>query len=321
MKFSYLAATNSPTILQQSAARIEFMDWTQYWFMFPVAMCVATCAMLSGIGGAAIFIPIFVIIFPLLGPEYPLATSAAIGSALMTEVFGFSSGFIGYYRKRLIDFKSAIPFICVSVPVAIIGALLFSVLQKQEVLLKGAYAVLMLVLCPVILRHTPPKDMLSDSADNDAINAKAEVREITGLDGQTYKFRKPRQGATGKFFTSIGSFLTGFLGVGVGEVILPQLIKRNRVPVAVAAATSVFTVIVTIASASFTQISALIDAGGLSAVPWNLVCYTIPAVIIGGQIGPLLQGRIAQRKLEKAIAILFGIIGLTMGWIVLRTLV
>tara|TARA_Y100000588_G_scaffold380242_1_gene463793 strand:- start:405 stop:1298 length:894 start_codon:yes stop_codon:yes gene_type:complete len=297
------------------------MDWTQYWFMFPVAMCVATCAMLSGIGGAAIFIPIFVIIFPLLGPEYPLATSAAIGSALMTEVFGFSSGFIGYYRKRLIDFKSAIPFICVSVPVAIIGALLFSVLQKQEVLLKGAYAVLMLVLCPVILRHTPPKDMLSDSADNDAINAKAEVREITGLDGQTYKFRKPRQGATGKFFTSIGSFLTGFLGVGVGEVILPQLIKRNRVPVAVAAATSVFTVIVTIASASFTQISALIDAGGLSAVPWNLVCYTIPAVIIGGQIGPLLQGRIAQRKLEKAIAILFGIIGLTMGWIVLRTLV
>lgn len=321
MKFSYLAATNSPTILQQSAARIEFMDWTQYWFMFPVAMCVATCAMLSGIGGAAIFIPIFVIIFPLLGPEYPLATSAAIGSALMTEVFGFSSGFIGYYRKRLIDFKSAIPFICVSVPVAIIGALLFSALQKQEVLLKGAYAVLMLVLCPVILRHTPPKDMLSDSADNDAINAKEEVREITGRDGQTYKFRKPRQGATGKFFTSIGSFLTGFLGVGVGEVILPQLIKRNRVPVAVAAATSVFTVIVTIASASFTQISALIDAGGLSAVPWNLVCYTIPAVIIGGQIGPLLQGRIAQRKLEKAIAILFGIIGLTMGWIVLRTLV
>ena len=87
------------------------MDWTQYWFMFPVAMCVATCAMLSGIGGAALFIPIFVIIFPLLGPEYPLATSAAIGSALMTEVFGFSSGFIGYYRKRLIDFRSAVPFI------------------------------------------------------------------------------------------------------------------------------------------------------------------------------------------------------------------
>ena len=297
------------------------MDWTQYWFMFPVAMCVATAAMLSGIGGAALFIPIFVIIFPLLGSEYPLATSAAIGSALMTEVFGFSSGFIGYYRKRLIDFKSAVQFICVSIPVAIVGALLFGLLQEQEILLKGAYALLMLILCPVILRHTPPRDMLADSTNNDAINADAEIREITGRDGTTYRFRKPRQGTIGAFFTSIGSFLTGFLGVGVGEVILPQLVKRNRVPVAVAAATSVLTVIVTIASASFTQIAALIEAGGLSAVPWNLVCYTIPAVIIGGQIGPLLQGRIEQRKLEKAIAILFGIIGASMAWIVLKSVI
>ena len=297
------------------------MDWTQYWFMFPVAMCIATSAMLSGIGGAALFIPIFVIIFPLLGPEYPLATSAEIGAALMTEVFGFSSGFVGYYRKRLIDFKSALPFICVSVPVAIAGALMFGILQEQEVLLKGAYAVLMLILCPIILRHTPPRDMLSELDDNDAVNAQSEIREITGRNGQTYRFRKPKQGFIGAFFTSIGSFLTGFLGVGVGEVILPQLVKRNHVPVAIAAATSVLTVIVTIASASFTQIAALIDAGGLSAVPWNLVCYTIPAVIIGGQIGPLLQGRIAQRKLEKAIALLFGIIGLAMGWIVLRALI
>ena len=290
------------------------MDWTQYWFMFPVAMCVATCAMLSGIGGAALFIPIFVIIFPLLGPEYPLATSAAIGSALMTEVFGFSSGFIGYYRKRLIDFRSAVPFISVSIPVAIVGALLFGLLQEQEIILKGAYALLMMILCPVILRHTPPRDALAVSEGNDA-----EVRRVTGRDGTEYRFNRPRQGIIGCFFTSIGAFLTGFLGVGVGEVILPQLVKRNNVPVAVAAATSVLTVIVTIASASFTQIAALIEAGGLSAVPWNLVCYTIPAVIIGGQIGPLLQGRIAQQKLEKAIAIVFGIIGVSMAWIVLKT--
>jgi uncharacterized membrane protein YfcA len=48
------------------------------------------------------------------------------------------------------------------------------------------------------------------------------------------------------------------------------------------------------------------------------VCYTIPAVIIGGQIGPWLQGKIAQRTLEKAIALLFGVIGLAMMWIVAR---
>lgn len=77
------------------------MDFTLYWFMLPVSMGVATTAMLSGIGGAALFTPIFLIIVPLLGPEYPLASPvAAIGVALLTETFGFSSGFVGYYRKR-----------------------------------------------------------------------------------------------------------------------------------------------------------------------------------------------------------------------------
>lgn len=297
------------------------LDWVQYWFMFPVAMGVATTAMLSGIGGAALFIPIFVIIFPLLGPEYPLTTAAAIGSALMTEVFGFSSGFIGYYRKKLIDFRSAVPFLIVSVPIAIVGAILLAALKEHEVFLKGAYALLMIALCPIILRHTPPEKVVApQSVGAAAVEDDRPVRSVTGRDGRTYTYRKPRVGAFGAGATGVGGFLTGLLGVGIGEVIMPQLVKRNRVPVAVAAATSVFAVIVTIASASFTQVTALIAAGGVNAIPWNLVAYTVPAVIIGGQIGPRLHGMISQRTMEKAIAILFGIIGVAMAFIVLRQL-
>lgn len=295
------------------------MDWTLYWFMFPVAMCVATSAMLSGIGGAAMFIPLFVIVFPILGPEYPLHTAAAIGSALLTEVFGFSSGFIGYYRKRLIDFRSAVPFFSVSIPIAIVGALMLALLQEHETFLKAAYAVLMLVLCPIIFRHTPPTEMhLEHGAEGADEDHARPIRTITARDGKTHTYRAPRLGALGAAVTSIGGFLTGLLGVGIGEVIMPQLVKRNHVPVAVAAATSVFIVIVTIAAASFTQVAALMAAGGVNAIPWNLVLYTIPAVIIGGQIGPWLQGRIAQRSLERAIAALFGVIGLAMLWIVAR---
>ena len=295
------------------------MDWALYWFMFPVSICIATSAMLSGIGGAALFIPIFVIIFPLLGPEYPLHTAAAIGTALMTEVFGFSSGFVGYYRKRLIDFRSAVPFILVAVPVAIGGALMLAVLKDHEGFLKGAYAILMLVLCPIILRHTPPAAITHAPPDGAAAPAdNRPIHSVTARSGETYRYHAPRQGFSGSLITGAGSFLTGLLGVGIGEVIMPQLVKRNRIPVAVAAATSVFIVIVTIASASFTQIAALIAAGGVNAIPWNLVCYTIPGVILGGQIGPWLQGKIEQRSMEKAIALLFGVIGIAMMWIVVR---
>ena len=143
------------------------------------------------------------------------------------------------------------------------------------------------------------------------------VLRITSSEGVTYSYNKPTQGI-GAIATGIGGFLTGLLGVGIGEVVMPQLTKRNNMPVPVAAATSVFVVIVVIAAASFTQISTLIAEGGIHAVPWNVVVYTIPAVIIGGQIGPRLQGKISQRSMEKSIGFLFLLIGLAMSYIAIR---
>ncbi len=292
------------------------MDFGLYWFMLPVSMGVATTAMLSGIGGAALFTPIFLIIFPLLGPEYPLqSTVAAIGVALLTETFGFSSGFVGYYRKRLIDFRSALPFIAVGVPVAIVGAIVARFVDPD--FLKGAYGILMLVLAVILIRHhehAPEGEIVAESTVG-AMDARPK-RTIRARDGQVYTYRVPRQGI-GAVATGVGAFLTGMVSVGIGEVIMPQLVKRNRVPVAVAAATSVFTVIVVVASASFTQISALVAEGGLAAVPWNLVAYTIPGVIIGGQIGPRLQGKVPQQVMIRAIGILFAIIGVAMLWLVI----
>ena len=285
------------------------MDFTLYWFMFPISILVATTAMVSGIGGAALFTPIFLIIFPLLGPEYPLQSAAAVvGVALLTETFGFSSGFVGYYRKGLIDFKSALPFIAVGVPVAIAGALVLQFMNRS--VLTGAYGALMMVLAWVMIRHHVPVEHEIELLTAGEKNGR-EPRSITGADGTVYNYLKPRQGK-GAIATSVGAFLTGMLSVGIGEVVMPQLAKHNRVPIPVAAATSVFVVIITIASASFTQISALIASGGVNAVPWNLVAYTVPAVIIGGQIGPRLQGKISQHRMERAIGILFAVIGFAM---------
>lgn len=304
------------------------MDFTLYWFMFPVSICVATVAMLSGIGGAALFIPIFLIIFPILGPEFPLSEFAstvgvkgavvAIAVALLTETFGFSSGFVGYYRKRLIDFKSAVPFLAVSIPFAIGGALVvFWAGEKlNENYIKAGYGVIMLLIAFILVRHVGHAGPVKNNPGEIGAE-KGEQRTINARDGKTYTYPVPRQGR-GAVATAVGGLLTGMVGVGMGEVMIPQLVKRNRVPVAVAAATSVLIVIVTVAAASFTLIYQLIQAGGVNAVPWHLVAYTIPAVIIGGQIGPLLQGKVSQRAMENAIGILFAVIGVAMIWIVTR---
>ena len=73
---------------------------------------------------------------------------------------------------------------------------------------------------------------------------------------------------------------------------------------------NVAVVIVTAACASITLIAQIVSAGG--AVAWHLVAWTIPGVLIGGQIGPRLQGRIAPHTMRRAIAILFVILGTAM---------
>ncbi|MCH8237825.1 MAG: sulfite exporter TauE/SafE family protein [Proteobacteria bacterium] len=315
------------------------MDFTIYWFMFPVSICIATTAMMSGIGGAAFFMPIFLIIFPLLGPEYPLASPvAAIGVALLTETFGFSSGFVGYFRKQLIDFRVARALIVFAVPAGIIGALLSHLANPEH--LKLGYGALMVLLAYILFRGHGPEEARRSEGPTGNTNVEAETgqpmggfwakwldrsgytveeRRTTDREGKVYvyEFHRPKKGSVA---LGLGGFLTGLLSVGIGEVVMPLLIRRYRFPVPVAAATSILVVIVTVMSASFAHISSLIAEGGWNAVPWNVVCYTIPAVIIGGQIGPRLQGVIPSKTMEKIIASLFLVIGTAMLWIVFRPL-
>jgi len=300
------------------------MDPTLYWFMFPVAIVIATTAMLSGIGGAALFTPMFLIVFPLLGAEYTMSTAVtAIGAALLTQTFGFASGFIAYQRQGLIDYKSALPFIAVAVPIAILGALLSQTADAN--LLKGTYAVLMAILSVTLLRRpasvegTPTIGAEAGSAEARPASAR-ELRELKARDGTTYRYTAPRQGL-GAVATGIGAFLTGMVSVGIGEVIMGQLVKRHRVPLPVAAATSVLIVIATVTAASLAQVVALIAEGGIEAVPWNLVMYTIPGVIIGGQIGPRAQGKVSQTTMVRAIALLFALICAAMASIVIADLI
>jgi len=287
------------------------MDFTLYWFMFPVSIVVATCAMLSGIGGAALFTPIFILVFPLLGPEYVLgSTIAAIGTALITQTFGFTSGFVGYYRRRLIDYGLAWRIVRVSVPVSIAGALAAGFVHDS--ILLASYAVLVAILAVVMWRNRPPRQhQARDAADFN------HARTITDSRGKRYTYDVPVLGPGSNGLTAAGAFLTGMVSVGIGEVTISQL-TRKGLPVAVAAATSVLVVIVTIVFASTTLVVQLVKAGGWAAVPWNLLCYDIPGVLIGGQIGPRLQGRVSHHAMRRAISILFVLLAAAMLTVSLR---
>ena len=285
-------------------ARNWILDFTLYWFMFPVSIIVATCAMLSGIGGAAFFTPIFVLVFPLLGPEYVLeSTLAAVGAALFTQTFGFLSGFIGYYRRKLIDYTLAWRLLRIAIPAAVLGALAASMVH-DSVLLAG-YAILVGILAFVLWRNPIPGQTTVSKQEV------PEMRALTDSRGHTYSYGVPKLALRNDVLTGIGAFLTGMVSVGIGEVTISQL-ARKGVPIAVAAATSVLVVIVTVVFASTTLFAQLVQTGGWTSVPWNLLGYGIPGVLIGGQIGPRLQGRISQHTMRRSISLVFVVLAIAM---------
>jgi uncharacterized membrane protein YfcA len=131
--------------------------------MFPAMTVVAILCQSAGIGSAAILSPIFLLVFPLLGPEYPLPSAAnAIASALLTECFGFISGLSGYWRRGLVDWNVVGIFLLLSLPACLLGSLIEPSLATETTLLRGVYATLMLSLSFYLFTTDAPEDLPED---------------------------------------------------------------------------------------------------------------------------------------------------------------
>jgi uncharacterized membrane protein YfcA len=293
---------------------------TKYAFMLPAMVCVATSCQLAGIGSAALLSPIFLLIFPLLGPEYPLPNPAnAIATALLTEVFGFASGLSGYSRKGLVDWTVAIQFAAVSIPTALIGAIFAKELASDVTILRIVYATFMLGLATYLLTSARPEALeelaIEEECDISEIMAEAGLRNKLSADGQSFTYLEPTKGSIKSIgITSSGGILTGLLGVGIGEVMLPQLVRGSCMPLPVAAGTSVAVVVLTALTAAVVQFVNLASVTGgnmASAIPWDLVQYTIPGALIGGQVAPVVAsvGTFSDDEIERFAATLFAVVG------------
>jgi uncharacterized membrane protein YfcA len=128
------------------------VDWTVYWFMLPVCVAVASVAMFSGISGAAMLTPVFLIGFPLLGVPR-LTTVEAIGTSLLLESSGFGTGVARYLAMRLADLQTARSIIVVTLPLGALGAIAARYVPAQA--LRIGYGVAMLGLAWLLARKPP----------------------------------------------------------------------------------------------------------------------------------------------------------------------
>ena len=254
--------------------------------MFPVAVVIATIAMLAGIGGAVMFAPFFMLVLKM----DPLI---ALGAGLAIEVFGFSSGVIGYWRKKVIHFDIVKQLIIFTIPATVIGVILGRVLPVY--VLKVMLALLILYLAYQFLlkgKECLPKDP-----------------RCTGVSP------RPEKVALSKIVkaTSIsGGLLVGMISAGLGEINELNFLQKIKLPVSSASGTSVFLVAMSAIVGVSSHAFFLIRAGEISIFTsvLSLLIFTIPGVILGAQIGVLLSNVINRSLMGRFVGVLFVILAI-----------
>ncbi|HEY9667267.1 MAG TPA: sulfite exporter TauE/SafE family protein [Coleofasciculaceae cyanobacterium] len=279
----------------------------EYWYMLPIATLIATIAMASGVEGGTFFAPIFMLALG-LPPE------VAIGAALITEVFGFSSGLFAYARKRLIDYRLGIVLLAATVPGALLGTWATAWISPD--LLKIVFSIGLIAIAASFLRTSSHEETMPLSAIevNNSSHVEQQQTCILTADGREIRYTINHR-IPGQFVAGLGGMLIGLLSTGLGEVNGFYLLKHCRIPSQVAVATNVFIVAVTALVASCGHFVQFVQQGGetLETV-LSLVSFTVPGVIIGGQLGPFIATRIPQQGLERGLAVLFTLVAaVTLG--------
>lgn len=259
----------------------------------------------------------FLVGFPLF--DVPrLGILAAVGSSLFLETFGFGTGVYRYLSFRLVDVETAKRLIVVTLPLGAVGALVAR--QVPADVIRIGYGVAMLGLAWLLLSYE--SQGIEAATDTDLAFATVEASGAAHVlcpDGEPREIRSARRTfrfcAHGldlqRLLSGAGAFVAGLISTGVGEATLPFLVRRSRFPVPVAAATCTVVVAGTVVGAALTHGVQLVLAGGIAAIPWNLIVWAAPGAVVGAVIGTRLQGRVSETASRRFFGVLFAAIGVT----------
>ena len=267
-----------------------------YWYILPVAIIIGAIATASGIGGATFLAPLLVLALGIT-PE------VAIGTALITEVFGFTSGFYSYARKRVIDYRLGVTLLVVTIPMALVGTWISEFIEPE--VLKAILGVGLFAVAANALRKLDPEAVEDRDAaiHRECGDGRGETCLLTAH-GEEICYTVCNR-TEGRLVASVGALFKGMIGTGLGEIDEHFFLERCHVPSMVSVATGVFVLLFTSLSASLGHLLGFVQTGGsvLSTV-LSILIFTIPGVLIGGQLGPWIATSFPQRAFDRSLHVL-----------------
>lgn len=274
--------------------------WLEFWWLLPISFLIALTVNTAGISGAALFVPFFVLVFPLFGHSLLPEESVKIG--LITESFGLSSSALAFLRYGLVDKKLGLYTVAGAAPFVAAGAYL--AFYIPNVLFNFIIATALLISVYLLL-NKERKESKIICIDHQRIGSHHpdHSTNITLVDREGKEYRYCRCGYRKRFLGyGFGGLFQGMAGFGIGELGIVSMLMTD-IPIRVAIGTSHIIVASTATIASLTHLSQ--SAAHNISTPWNILFMTVPAVILGGQTAPYVAAKLRTSILEYAVSALF----------------
>lgn len=235
------------------------------WLMLPLGMVIATVALFFGLGGGVLWMPVLLSVTNLRPDEALLCT-------IVIQTFGQFSATVSNSRAGLIHWSLVIMMAAVSLPGVLIGVFI-------SFLLDPIYIKLFLGLVIFFIAYA---------------FMRGDDFFVQGSDQPDMQIARRR----GRPIAAAASLLTGFLGVGVGDWLVPFFNMRCGL----AMTRSVATCIALMLLLSVTAVTAQLLLG--RAVQWQVAFPAIIGVLLGAQLGSRLLQRVPETSFKELFVLM-----------------
>jgi len=264
-----------PALAAEAAANAVTAWWVWPLTLFAVTVLLGIVAILGGVGGGVLFVPI-------VSGFFPFHLDFVRGAGLLLALCGALAAGPSLLRSGMASMRLALPLALVGSITSIFGALLGLALPVNVV--QTALGVVILAIVVLMLRTRGRSDAAQPKPDaiSDALRLHG-IYHDPAL-GKDVEWRARNTAAGLCVFAAIG-VLAGLFGLGAGWANVPALNLLMGVPLKLAAGTSSFLLSVIDTSAAWIYL----NRGAM-----------LPMLVVPSCLGIMLGARIGARLLRVA---------------------
>ena len=260
-----------------------------------ISLVICTLATSLAMESAALFLPAFLLLFPVLIPGFPiLGPNEAIGAILVIMFFGQTSTLLRYWYQGQVLFRLAATALIITIPLAVGGRLLSYLVPPSWLLV--VFAVLLFGLAAGVLRaHAVSSSAVADAMPEDVDRPAPAGHESSDGGVVSSDDRSPSNPPVSKTESSVtldrrdrvtfgsGGLLAGLVGFGIGELSNTTLHLRKDVPITWSTGTSTLVLYLTLLTATLVNVVVVVFdlVSGAVAIPWELAAIVGAYLFVG----------------------------------------